>query len=71
MRNPFSWSPREALELVDLLRKPSADVSEYTYQLMLEAASKIDVLSDAIIRADQYEMNKKARDILHKALEDI
>jgi hypothetical protein len=71
MRNPFSWSPREALELVDLLRKPSADVSEYTYQLMLEAASKIDMLSDAIIRADQHDMSSKARDILHKALEEI
>jgi DNA polymerase III gamma/tau subunit len=71
MKNPFAWSPREALTLVDLLRKPRGGVANTNYELMVKAADRIDALVDAIIRADQYEMNKKARDILHTALEEI
>ena len=41
------------------------------FRSMLAAANKIDELCDAIIRADQYEMSKKARDILHEVLEGM
>lgn len=57
--------------LVEMLRSPKGGVNDAGYRLMLMAADKIDELCDAIIRADQYEMSKKARDILHAALEGM
>jgi uncharacterized protein (DUF305 family) len=57
--------------LTEMLRHPRGGVTDAGYKLMLAAADKIDELCDAIIRADQYEMSKKARDILHEALEGM
>ena len=57
--------------LTEMLRRPKGGVTDAGYKLMLTAADKIDELCDAIIRADQYEMSKKARDILHAALEGM
>ena len=57
--------------LTEMLRRPKGGVTDAGYKLMLAAADKIDELCDAIIRADQYEMSKKARDILHAALEGM
>jgi hypothetical protein len=71
MSNPFAWSTGPAEDLIERLKHPRGGVTNANYALMIKAADKIDALVDAIIRADQYEMSRKARDILHAALEGM